>query len=540
MDCSLDKSERIAQLVPKAAGGDQEAFNELYLLTRDRAYFVAYSITRSEQDALDILQEAYLKAWQKLGTLRDTAQFPAWFRQITGNTAKNFIKRKQPLLFQGGGEDDIDILELQREKDTAYNPDAAMDTAETRRLIMEIVNALPQDQRLCVLMYYYDDIPLSGIAQALEIPEGTVKKRLYLARKKIGGAVEELEERQGIKLYSFAPVPLLIWQLRRLASESAPSFPLPPAILGSAATGTAAAAGGIAAAVTLPKLLAAVAAIVIIGGGAIAGTSLAKRQKPPPADAGTAVVTSVGSTSAAVSTYPSLHDELTSMPESESEEPPSSAGEQTSQSASKPAGGVITQAPEHITVSVTTRYAIPVTVPQTLMVPPGTQPGTTAKPDSTNQAITSFPGTTAGPPATLPVTGTSPPTTLPVTTASPPTTPPPVTEPPVIKLEMNGVAVEYVSGTLPSGTELDVALSGDYNIRVMNTGPMAILFVGMVQLRVNGEVYHPATPVRMRILIPEPYRASPNLAAFQMAGAGMTPLTARTEGDYLVIDEIYL
>ena len=130
----MDNREHIAALAQKARTGNQDAFNELYLLTRDRAYFVAFSITKDEQDALDILQDSYLKAWQGIGSLQNPEQFPAWLHQITGNTAKNYVRQRKPQLFQPGVEDETDILGLQAEKDSGYIPDAAMDTEGTRRL----------------------------------------------------------------------------------------------------------------------------------------------------------------------------------------------------------------------------------------------------------------------------------------------------------------------------------------------------------------------------------------------------------------------
>ena len=163
----MDNREQIATLAQRARTGDQDAFNELYRLTRDRAYFVAFSVAGNEQDALDILQDAYLKAWQGLRELQNPEQFPAGLRQITGNTAKDYLKKCKPVLFVGGDEDDADFFSMQAETNQAYIPDAAMDTEETRRLIMEIIDDLPEDQRLCVLMHYYDELSLGEIAAAL-------------------------------------------------------------------------------------------------------------------------------------------------------------------------------------------------------------------------------------------------------------------------------------------------------------------------------------------------------------------------------------
>ena len=88
-----------------------------------------------------------------------------------------------------------------------------MDYAETKRLMKEILDGLPEDQKLCVLMYYYEELSVAEIADALGCSTGTVKSRLNYARKKIRNDVEELE-RKGTKLYSVAPLPFILWMLR--------------------------------------------------------------------------------------------------------------------------------------------------------------------------------------------------------------------------------------------------------------------------------------------------------------------------------------
>jgi len=305
---------QIGMLAQKAAQGNEGAFNELYLLTRDRSYFVAYSVARNEQDALDILQESYLKAWKKLGELKNPDIFCAWLRQIVGNTAKDYVKKRRPQMFEPL-DNETDILTVQPEENEAYIPDAAMDTAETKRLIMNIVDKLPEDQRLCVLLYYYEEMPVADIAQSLEVPVSTVSNRLAYARKKISRAVEDLEKKGGAKLYGALPLPLLIWVLRGIAVQSGTS--LPPVVLGGTAAGAAAAAGaagtasaastagGIAAGIALPKVIAGVAAAVIVTGGSFAALK-ALPKKPSIETIPTQAVAQVYETTAEAA-FPSLN-----------------------------------------------------------------------------------------------------------------------------------------------------------------------------------------------------------------------------------------
>lgn len=89
------------------------------------------------------------------------------------------------------------------DENLTFSPEESVDYAETKRLMKEILDGLPEDQKLCVLMYYYEELSVADIADALGCSTGTVKSRLNYARKKIRNDVEELE-RKGTKLYSVA------------------------------------------------------------------------------------------------------------------------------------------------------------------------------------------------------------------------------------------------------------------------------------------------------------------------------------------------
>ncbi|MDR1463754.1 MAG: sigma-70 family RNA polymerase sigma factor [Oscillospiraceae bacterium] len=273
--------EEIATFAKAAAQGDSDAFEKLYLHTRDAAYFVALRITKNEDDALDMVQEAYLKAWQGIGKLEKPESFASWFKQITANEARMFLRKRKPLLFT---EED-DVFDLEPEQDAEYIPGKEMDTAETRKLILDIVDGLPEDQRLCVLLHYFENMPVADTADSLGISANTVKSRMYYARGKIETSVRGLEKEQGLRLYSVAPIPLVVWALRSLSAGSAAH--LSATILGGAAAGgtAATAAGGAAAkagtAVGM-KIVAGIAAGAIAVGASVAGVALLRRPRPEP------------------------------------------------------------------------------------------------------------------------------------------------------------------------------------------------------------------------------------------------------------------
>ena len=296
----MEKTQ-IAQLVDKVREGDNAAFEKLYNETNKGAYFVALKITGNEDDALDILQDSYVKALDKLGQLKDSATFVSWFNQIVANTAKNYICKLKPVLFNTEEEEQAS-QDWQTEEDSDFIPEESMDNAESRKAIMGIIDSLPEDRRLCVLMHYYDDMGTAQIAKALEISENTVKSHLHLARKSIKKTIEELR-RKGATILSAAAIPFFIWMLRRSASACVMSQAKSAALLGlikgasallggaaaAVAGGAAIAAGtavkvGIAAKViawiTVPKIIATVVGAVVIFGGVTAGVKIAKDRNP--------------------------------------------------------------------------------------------------------------------------------------------------------------------------------------------------------------------------------------------------------------------
>lgn len=205
------------EIVRAAKAGDNRAFEALYNMTKDSAYFIALSITKNEQDALDIMQDSYIKAFESIETLNAPELFNNWMGRIVANTSKNYINKKKPILFADmGGDNYAEWNEEELNKD--YLPHESVDTKETSRLLMEIINGLSEDKRLCVLMYYYQDMSVKEISEALELPVSTVKYKLVSARAEIKKGVEDLEKR-GTKIYGLFPFALFPVQFKNIETE---------------------------------------------------------------------------------------------------------------------------------------------------------------------------------------------------------------------------------------------------------------------------------------------------------------------------------
>lgn len=195
------KDKDLQKLVVEAKRGKQAAFTALYEQTRDRAYFVACRLV-SGNDVADMLQESYTAAFSAIDTFDTSKEFEPWLHTIVCNKCINHLKKKQDLLTVDN-EDGIETEDTE-----ALVPSEWLEQREKREKILEIIDRLPEYQRVAVVLFYYEGHSVAEIAEILSIPEGTVKSRLSNARKTIKGEVL-LEEQRGNKLYGVAGVPIL-------------------------------------------------------------------------------------------------------------------------------------------------------------------------------------------------------------------------------------------------------------------------------------------------------------------------------------------
>lgn len=211
-----------ADVVRRAAAHDQAAMTELYTKTNRELFKLIRSIVRNEDDANDILQDSFIKCFAKLRDLEHPERFMPWMKRIAANTAKDYLKKKKPMLFtelsSDEDEGEIDFEEYHLEA----LPDVAMDRRETQRLMQEMLPVLSEDQRLVVGLYFYQQMSIKEIAAFLQCSENTVKSRLNYAKKKLKAKVLDLEKK-GTKLYSLSPMGFLVWLLRMDADCAAPS-----------------------------------------------------------------------------------------------------------------------------------------------------------------------------------------------------------------------------------------------------------------------------------------------------------------------------
>ena len=192
----------IKELVLSAKNGNKKAFDKLYKLTSNDVWFTCVSLLKDEDNAKDIMQETYITAFLKLDTLKDEEKFCGWLTAIATNKCKNKLKGKVEYQI------DDEVLITEAETDELMLPEEYITKAEKRKVLLQIMeDTLSFNQYQTVLMFYFDEMSISEIAQGLEISEGTVKSRLNSSRAKMKTAIEDYEKKSGDKLHSVVVVP---------------------------------------------------------------------------------------------------------------------------------------------------------------------------------------------------------------------------------------------------------------------------------------------------------------------------------------------
>ena len=184
-------------LVKKCQSGDTKAFNELVTRYRGKVYAMIYNMVRNEQDAWDLAQDGFLKAWKSIASFRGQSAFYTWLYRIMTNVTIDWLRKKQ---IQGGTEFD-DTLELSNVEPGSATmpkaeplPDEKMEHAEIRKRIDAALEKLSPEHRAVIVMKEMDGLQYNEIAEALGCSLGTVMSRLFYARKKLQTLLRDVYE----------------------------------------------------------------------------------------------------------------------------------------------------------------------------------------------------------------------------------------------------------------------------------------------------------------------------------------------------------
>ncbi|CAN5561314.1 RNA polymerase sigma factor RpoE [soil metagenome] len=184
-----------ASLLARARQGDTRAFDELVTMHREKIYMHAYQIVRSEDDAMDVAQDTFIRAWRSLAKFDGKASLSSWLYRIATNASIDICRKRQhrPQVELDSGPLNVDAAS----HTTPSQPEApgeGMDRSEIKRRVDEAFALLSPEHRAVIVLKEIDDLSYEEIAKRVGCSLGTVMSRLFYARKKLQPLLQDLHE----------------------------------------------------------------------------------------------------------------------------------------------------------------------------------------------------------------------------------------------------------------------------------------------------------------------------------------------------------
>ena len=170
------------ELVNLCLSGDKNAFGELVMRYQGVVYGLAYHLVGNFEDAKDLAQEAFIRAYTRLSNIRDKTKFASWLKKVTFSVCMNWLKAqgRRELVLLGSETNKEDIYEM---PDPSPSPAEQVEVEELREAVLQAVNNLPETYRLPLTLFHLDGLSYKKVAEFLDVSLSTVKWRLHQARK---------------------------------------------------------------------------------------------------------------------------------------------------------------------------------------------------------------------------------------------------------------------------------------------------------------------------------------------------------------------
>jgi RNA polymerase sigma-70 factor, ECF subfamily len=166
------------ELVARSIGGDSESFNELVLRWERPIYALAYRVIGREEDARDVCQETFLRAFRALSGFRGQAKFSSWLYRIALNLCRDWVRRERRTPVVQPPED-AELSDLAAVSEPAESIEDLVARRELTGIVEEAMNRLPEEQRTAIILKEYHGLTFQEIADLVGCPLSTVKTRLY-------------------------------------------------------------------------------------------------------------------------------------------------------------------------------------------------------------------------------------------------------------------------------------------------------------------------------------------------------------------------
>jgi RNA polymerase sigma-70 factor, ECF subfamily len=166
------------ELVALSIGGDLESFNQLVLRWERPIFALAYRVIGREEEARDVVQETFLRAFRGIGNFRGQAKFSSWVYRIALNLCRDWIRRERraPILPTPEG---VDVIELAAEQGPVESIEDLVARNDISKVVADLMTRLPEEQRTAIVLKEYHGMTFQEIADLQGVPLSTVKTRLY-------------------------------------------------------------------------------------------------------------------------------------------------------------------------------------------------------------------------------------------------------------------------------------------------------------------------------------------------------------------------
>ncbi|MDH4222078.1 MAG: sigma-70 family RNA polymerase sigma factor [candidate division Zixibacteria bacterium] len=170
--------ESVKELILRFKRGEEKAFNELVNLYKKGIFNLVLRMVRNREDAMDLTQEVFVKAYRSLDDFRGDSSFSTWLHRIAVNLSLNFTQRDKFRSF-------ISLPDIASPITSSDSPSIDFERKELDKTLDQAVSSLPGKQRSVFVLRYYEELPYSEIASILEKNEGTIKANYFQAVRKL-------------------------------------------------------------------------------------------------------------------------------------------------------------------------------------------------------------------------------------------------------------------------------------------------------------------------------------------------------------------
>src|SRR5215467_16266812 len=185
-------------LVRASQRGDLRAFEELVARHRDKIYARAYSMMRSEEEAVDLSQEAWVKGWQRLRQFQGESTFATWMTRIVINLCLDQLRKHQRQRAESIEALDEESGGVERQMPVVtVNPTAGLERSELRARIDKALAQLSHEHRTALVLHEFEEMEYKQIAKTMGCSIGTVMSRLFYARRKMAALLADLKKQEG-------------------------------------------------------------------------------------------------------------------------------------------------------------------------------------------------------------------------------------------------------------------------------------------------------------------------------------------------------